>query len=362
MKIGLFGFPQSGKTSLFNTLTGATVATGAAGSGRPETHSGVAKVPDARLDRLAAMFKPKKTTYATVDYVDPVGVEAGEAKKSDSFLSDLKAADAIAHVVRAFADEAIPHSQGAIDPKRDVETMETELILSDHTTASRRMERLELSIKKTNRDEERKELELIKRIVEALENEKPLREFAMTEEEERRVRGYTFLSAKPLLVVINVGEADAGGLDAAVEKAGLAQFAKRPKVEVCAAAAAIEMEIARLEAADARAFMDDLGLAEPALVRIIRSSYHLMGLASFFTAGEDECRAWTVRVATRAQQAAGVIHSDIERGFIRAEVTYCDDLFELGSFAACRDKGKLRLEGKEYPVKDGDVVHFRFNV
>lgn len=361
MKIGLFGFPQTGKTTLFNTLTGASVATGA-GGGRPETHLGVAKVPDERLDRLAAIFKPKKTTHATVDYLDPVGVEKGESRKSDAFLADLKNVEALAHVVRVFEDEALPHTQGSMDPRRDVETMETELILADHTLAQRRAERLELAIRKTGKPEEKKELELITRCVEALEKEKPLREIEFTEEEDRRLRGYTFLSAKPLLVVLNVDEGAAGDLDGAIASAGLTEFATRRRVAVCAASAKIEMEIARLDPADARVFMDDLGLAEPALDRIIRSSYGLLGLISFFTVGEDECRAWTIRDGTRAQQAAGVIHSDIERGFIRAEVTACDDLLEAGSYGPLRDKGKLRLEGKEYLVRDGEVVHFRFNI
>ncbi len=360
MKTGLFGFPLTGKSTLFNTITGAAVATGTAGA-RPETHLGVARVPDSRLDRLSAMFHPKKTTHATVDYVDPVGVQTGEGQKPDAFLADLKQVDALAHVVRGFEDEAVPHAPGAVDPKRDVETMEMELILSDHTLAEKRVERLELSIRKTNRDEEKKELELMRRCLVALEAETPLRALTLSDEENRRLRGYNFLSQKPLLLVLNTGEKAAGDLAGALERSGIAA-AQRPGTAVAAVSARIEMEIARLDAADARAFMDDLGLAEPALVRLIRSSYELLGLVSFFTAGEDECRAWTIRRNSRAQTAAGVIHSDIERGFIRAEVVTCEDLFAAGSFAAARDKGRLRLEGKEYPVQDGDVVHFRFNV
>jgi len=198
--------------------------------------------------------------------------------------------------------------------------------------------------------------------VAALEAETPLRAVAMSEDDERKLRGFNFLSVKPLLVVLNAGESDAGSLDAVIERSGLGEFATRPKVAIAAAAAQIEMEIARLDPADARTFMDDLGLAESALVRLIRTSYSLLGLVSFFTAGEDECRAWTIRAGTRAQQAAGTIHSDIERGFIRAEVVSCEELFAAGSFAAAREKAKLRLEGKDYPVKDGDVAHFRFNV
>ena len=360
MKIGLFGFPQTGKTTLFNTLTGAAAAVG--GAGRAETHVGVARVPDDRLERLAALFKPKKTTYATVDYVDPPGVEQGEGKKSESFLQDLKAADALMHVVRAFEDEAVPHSQGPVDPARDVATMETELILADHTVATRRAERLALSIRKTNRDEEKRELELIRRCVEALEREQPLREVAFTEEEARRLRGFTFLSAKPLVIVLNVAEADAGRLPEAIARAGLGEIARKPSVAAVAAAAGIESEIARLDPPDARAFMDELGLAEPALVRIIRTSYALLGLISFFTVGEDECRAWTIRAGTKAQPAAGTIHSDLEKGFIRAEVVDWKNVLDAGSLAVARERAQLRLEGKDYVVRDGDVMHIRFNV
>ncbi|PYT08986.1 MAG: redox-regulated ATPase YchF [Acidobacteria bacterium] len=360
MKIGLFGFPQTGKTTLFNTLTGASAAVGA--TGRPETHVGVARVPDERLDRLSAMFRPKKTTHATIEYIDPIGVEKGEARKSDSFLQELKQAEALAHVVRGFENDSVPHSQGTIDPRRDVETMETELILADHTLAVRRAERLEQSIRKSGREEDRRELELIRRCIDALERETPLREIPFTDEDSRRLRGFAFLSAKPLLIVLNAGEKDAGRLESALAERGLTRFAGKKEMAVCAASAQIEMEIARLEPPDARAFMDELGLGEPALDRIIRSSYALLGLVSFFTVGEDECRAWTIRDGTRALQAAGTIHSDIERGFIRAEVVEWKALLEAGSLAAARERGKLGLEGKDYRVRDGDVVHFRFNI
>jgi len=360
MKIGLFGFPLTGKTTLFNTLTGAaaTVGTG----GRPETHLGVARVPDDRLDRLAVLFKPKKLTHATVDYVDAAGVQQGEGKKSESFLQDLKSADALMHVVRAFEDEAIPHTQGTINPSRDVATMETELILADHTVATRRTERLELAIRKTGRDEEKRELELIRRCVEALEREQPLREVSFSEDDSRRLKGFTFLSAKPLLVVLNVAESEAGALPQAIAGSGLAEFSRKPAVAAVAASARIESEIARLDPPDARAFMEEMGLAEPALERIIRTSYALLGLISFFTVGEDECRAWTIRAATKAQPAAGTIHSDLEKGFIRAEVVDWKNLLDAGSMPAARERAQLRLEGKEYVVRDGDVMHIRFNV
>ncbi len=362
MRIGLFGFPKVGKTTLFNTLTGSSVPTEAYAAGKPETHVGVAQVPDARLTRLSGMFKPKKTTHAKVEYLDIVGVEKGDAAGGETFLTDLKNVDALLHVVRAFEDPNLPHSQGPIDAKRDVETMETELILADHTIVSRRIERLEASIKKTGRDEEKKELEALKHCLAALEKETPLREVTLSEEDARRLRGFTFLSAKPLLVVLNLSESDAGKIPTAVKDAGLEPFAARPSVAVVPVSAKIEMEIARLGAEDAVAFMKDLGIEEPALDRVIRTSYAFLGLISFFTVGEDECRAWTIRRGTHAQKAAGAVHSDIERGFIRAETIAYEELVAAGSWNQAKEKGRLRLEGKEYVVLDGDVVHFRFNV
>jgi hypothetical protein len=361
MKIGLFGFPLTGKTTLFNTLTGAHAAVAGFGHGRPETHVGVAHVPDERLDRLAALLKVKKAVHATVEYVDQAGVEKGEGQKSEAFLVDLKLADALAHVVRAFEDANVPHSEGSIDPRRDVETMEIELILADHTVATRRAERLELSLRKAPRDEDRKELDLIRRCVEALERETPLRAVHFSEEEARRLRGFTFLTAKPLLVVLNVGEGDAATLDSAPARAGLEDLTRKPGIAICAASAKIESEIAQLDPADARAFMDEMGLGQPALERIIHSSYDLLGLLSFFTFNEQECRAWAIHAGTSAHRAAGAVHTDIERGFIRAEVVNWKDLLDEGSMAHAREHGRLRLEGKEYLVRDGDVIHFRFN-
>jgi GTP-binding protein YchF len=240
--------------------------------------------------------------------------------------------------------------------------METELILADHTIASRRLEKLEANIKKSGRDEDKKELEAVKRCLAALEKETPLRELDLSEEDERRLRGFTFLSAKPLLVVLNLSESEAGRIREAVTAAGLEPFAAKRSVGVVPVSAKIEMEIARLSPTDALAFQKDLGLEEPCLDRVIQTSYQLLGLLSFFTVGEDECRAWTIRRGTTAHKAAGVIHSDIERGFIRGEVVAYEDLVALGSLPAAKEKAKLRLEGKEYVVRDGDVVHFRFNI
>jgi hypothetical protein len=358
MRIGLFGFPQTGKTTLFRLATGSAAP---APGGRGETLVGVAKVADPRLDRLTAMYHPKKSTPATVEYVDLGGVKKGEAAETIP-LDQLRVVDALAHVVRAFPDDAIAHAEGPIDPARDVATMETELILADHTIAERRMEKLELTVKKTNRDEDRKELETLRRCVAALERETPLRNVDLSDDEVKRLRGYTFLSLKPLLVVVNAGEGDAPRLGGGAAAFGLETIASRPSTQVVALSAKIEAEIAQLDAADAAAFQSDLGIREPALVRMIRASYDLLGRISFFTVGDDECRAWTLRRGTPARAAAGVIHSDIERGFIRAELVAYDDLVDAGAWSTCRDRGTLRLEGKDYVLQDGDVVNFRFAV
>ncbi len=358
MRIGLFGFPQTGKTTIFRLATGAVVP---AHVGRGEALVGVAKVADARLDRLGAMYHPKKFTPATVEYVDLAGVGKGEAAEALP-LEQLRVVDALAHVVRGFRDETIPHTEGALDPARDVATMETELVLADHTIAGRRIEKLEAIVKKSHKDEDRNELETLRRCMEALEKETPLRDLTFTDEEIRRLRGYTFLSMKPLIVVVNADEADASKLSQGADAFGLSHLRDKPNTEVVALSAKIEAEISQLDAADAAAFQADLGIAEPALVRMIRGSYHLLGRISFFTVGDDECRAWTIRAGTNARSAAGVIHSDLERGFIRAEVIRYEDLVAAGAWAACRDKGTLRVEGKDYVVQDGDVVQVRFNV
>ncbi len=358
MRIGLFGFPRTGKTTLHRLATGVVAP---AHVGRKEALVGVARVADTRLDRLALMYRPRKVTPATVEYADLGGVEKGEAAEALP-LEPLRVVDALAHVVRAFRDETIPHSEGTVDPVRDVATMETELVLADHTIALRRIEKLEATVKKTHRDEDRKDLDLIRRCLVALERETPLREVPFSDEEERRLRGYTFLSMKPLLVVLNADEGDAPRLAQGAAGFGLEASVGRPNTEVVALSAKIESEIAELPPQDAAAFQAELQIAEPALERMIRASYRLLGRVSFFTVGEDECRAWTIRKGTSARSAAGVIHTDIERGFIRAELVPYEDLVAAGSWAACRDRGTLRLEGKEYVLEDGDVVNFRFNV
>ncbi|HET9481177.1 MAG TPA: redox-regulated ATPase YchF [Candidatus Polarisedimenticolia bacterium] len=359
MKIGLFGFPQVGKTTLFNLLTGAHVETHRFGTGRAsDPNLGIARVPDLRLTKLTSMFRPKKSTPATFEYVDIVGLQKGDAKGSLS-LAALKPMDALAHVVRAFTDEAIPHSEGSLDPARDVDTMEMELILSDLDSAQKRIERLRTSLTKTNRPEEKKELAVLEKVREELEAGHPLRATALSVEEEKLLRGFAFYSAKPLLVVVNVGEQDAAHVAGAVERFGLGDAAGRTGVAVAAASAKIEVEMAALSPDEAAAFRADLGIEEPALDRILHRSYALLGLISFYTVGEDECRAWPIRKGINAARAAGTIHSDLEKGFIRAEVVRYEELVACGSLTAARDKGQLRLEGREYIVADGDVMHIR---
>jgi hypothetical protein len=358
MKLGLFGFPLTGKSTLFRLLTGAEAPAHAAPG---DVQIAISQVPDPRLDRLTAMYEPKKRVPATVEYLDLAGMEKGQATKVLP-LDQLRTADALAHVVRGFEDEALPHSEGSIDPARDVATMETEFILADHTVAERRKEKLELQVRKTNDDQDRRELEVIGKIVGTLEQEIPLRNLELDDRERMLLRGYTFLSLKPLLVVVNCAESDAARLGAGAAGFGLEAIAEKPHTEVVALSAQIEAEIAQLDADDARGFMDDLGIEQPALERVIRASYHLLGSISFFTVGDDECRAWTIPRGTVARRAAGTIHSDIERGFIRAELVAYDDLVAAGSWSGCRDRGTLRLEGKEYVMQDGDVVNFRFNV
>ena len=358
MKAGILGLSLAGKSTLFQLLTGTPAA---APGGRPEARVGIARVPDPRVFRLAELFNPKKKTLATVEYVDVPGVAKGEGQALVD-LPALRGVDALVHVVRAFESESAPHPDGSVDALRDAKMLELELILADLATVERRLERLEANIKKANKAEDVSERALFQRLKQALEAERPLRELELTEDEQSRLRGYALLSGKPMLLVANLGEQQIREAAAWLERSGLQQYARKPGLGVCAVAAPIEAEMAELSPEDAQAFREDLGLAEPGLDRVIRSTYELLGLVSFLTAGEDECRAWTIKRGTRAQLAAGTIHSDIERGFIRAQVVAFSDLVAAGSLAACREKGTLRLEGRDYLVQDGDVIEFKFNV
>jgi GTP-binding protein YchF len=358
MKTGIIGLPQVGKTSLFRILTKAHLSEHALANPR-EAHVGVAKVPDDRLDRLAALYNPKKLTHASVEYVD-VGAIGQEALKESAYLGHLRSVDALAHVVRAFEAPEIPHV-GPIDPLRDIKNVEFDLMVSDLGQIEKRLERLEKDLKKMKTAELEKEFDLLKRAKAHLETERALRELEMSPEDKKRVRGFMFLSEKPILYVLNVSETPQLGadLETAADRFKLTGVAQRPNAAVAAICGKVEAELAEMSDADAAEFLSSYGLSESGLVRLIRTTYALLGLISFFTAGEDECRAWTISAHTRAVQAAGAIHSDLEKHFIRAETIRWDQLLEAGSEANARARGTLRLEGKDYIVQDGDVMHIR---
>jgi GTP-binding protein YchF len=357
MKTGIIGLPQVGKTSLFRILTKAHLS---ATSANPrEAHIGVAKVPDDRLDRLAALYNPKKLTHTSVEYVD-LGAIGQDTLKESAYIGHLRQVDALAHVVRVFEDPAVP-LVAEIDPLRDIKNVEFDLMVSDLGQIEKRLERLEKDLKKMKTPELEKENELLKRANAHLGEEKPLREMPMSPEDKKRIRGFMFLSEKPIFYVLNIGESTELGkeLDEAVSKYKLTESAARPNAAATAICGKVEAELAEMSDADAAEFLSSYGLTESGLVRLIRTTYKLLGLISFFTAGEDECRAWQVHANSRAQEAAGAIHSDLEKHFIRAETIRWDQLLEAGSEANARAKGTLRLEGKDYIVQDGDVMHIR---
>ena len=357
LRAGLIGLPATGKTTLFRLMTSARDAA-RPGQGKAEANVGVSRVPDPRLDRLTTMYTPRKRTPATVEFADLAGAGHQAGAKDLLDVAPFRNADALVHVVRLFADDSVPHPAGSIDASRDVRLMEDELLLADLVVVERRLERLEKDLKKSATAELKREQELLLEFRRALESGQPLRALALTADDVKRLRGFQFLSAKPLLIVLNVDESNISTLDAA--GAGLGAIADNVATRTVPLCAKIELEISELEPADARAFLDDLGLSESGLDRVIRASYDLLGYLSFFTVGDDECRAWSIPRGTPAQLAAGEIHTDIQRGFIRAEVVAYDDLIARGSMAACRDHGQVRLEGKDYVVKDGDIINFRF--
>ena len=361
MKTAIIGLANSGKTTIFNALTGLDLEVTIFPTLSGEHHNGVVRVPDERLERLSGIYRPKKTTMATVEYVDYIGLSKGDMAQNRKVFDLIRDADAIVHVVRGFDDESVSHPMGSVGPRRDAETVELEMIYGDLELVEKRIERMEEGAKKGKKGDEMEQTVLLK-CKEALEKEIPLRDLDFTEEEERAMKSLQFMSIKPQLVVLNVSEDEMNS--ARTKEAGeeLKVFFKGKKVAVLDLCGKIEMEIAQLPPDEARLFLDDLGIAEPALNKLINLSYDLLGLISFLTAGEDEVRAWTIRRGTDAQRAAGKIHSDIERGFIRAEVVAYEDFIAHGSMAAARDKGLVRLEGKGYEVKDGDIINFRFNV
>src|SRR5262245_33970082 len=360
MKIAIIGLPNSGKTTVFNALTRGTVETAAFSSGQLEPNLATVKVPNPRLGVLARMFNPKKVTPADVQYVDMGGLSSGAGQSGGlppALLNYIGGADALLHVARDFAGEAVPHPEGKVDLARDVAAVDLELAFSDLGIIERRLVKLNAEIgKMSSKDRELRiaERDLLVHLQSELEAERPIRDVEMSEDEERILRCYQFLTAKPLLLVVNIGEE-------AIKNPPEFEYPHRYS-GVVAICGKVEAELAQLDDEDAQAFMEDLGISEAARDRVIRESYDLLGLISFLTTGPDEVRAWTIRQNTPAVEAAGAIHSDIQRGFIRAEIVAYDDLIKAGGMSEAKKAGTVRLEGKTYIVKDGDVCHFLFNV
>jgi GTP-binding protein YchF len=366
MQIAIVGLAGSGKTTVFNTLTRGHAETG--GFGGMELHVGVVKVPDERLDRLAAIFKPKKVIRADVTYVDlpaPPASTEGHVGTEDlpaEHLARLRDSDALLHVVRAFEDPANPHPEGSVDPARDLDRLDVEFVLADLALVERRLDRLKTSGRHgtpADRESNDREEVVLVRLKAGLEAGSPIRDIALDPDEEKAIRGFRFLTQKPALVLLNVGEGDLAGAGERV--AALAAVYDHRNALVDALSAKIEMELGELEPDEAAVFMEELGIADSGLDRVIALSYRLLGLISFLTAGPDEVRAWPIRDGSNAVDAAGAIHSDLAKGFIRAETVGYEDLLSLGSMAEAKKAGKLRSEGKTYRVRDGDVVEILFS-
>ena len=352
MKLGIIGLPQSGKTTIFNALTRGRAPT-TASAGRMDVHTAVVDVPDPRVDRLSEMFKPRKTVYAKVTYADIAGLEGGTARGgiSGQLLNQLAQMEGFILVVRGFDEESVPHPAGSIDPARDAEMMLSELLLNDLIAVERKLERLADERRKggTDRTQNERQTVLFQRVHDALNAGTPLREMPLSPEDVKELAAFALLTQKPVLIVFNTGE-------------GAAPPPVASDIQSVAVQGKLEMEIAQLPPEDAAAFMKEYAIEELSLNRMIRLSYVLLRLHSFFTVGEDEVRAWTLRRGATALDAAGEVHTDLKRGFVRAEVVPYSDLVALGSMQEAKAKGKLRLEGKEYVVADGDIVHIRFNV
>lgn len=355
MQTGIVGLPRVGKTTLFRILTRAKVDEKSA---RAATHVGVARVPEPRIDQLAELYHPRKVTYATVEYVDVGGISQDRARDS-AVLAPLRDVDALTHVLRVFDDPMVPHSAGSVDAFRDAESLDLELMLSDLDQIERRLERVEKDLKKKKDPAIEHEQALLVRCKAAIEAERPLRELEFSADERKILTSFMFLSLRPMLYVLNLGDSEVADLDTAIARHGLEKLARRAQSAVVPVCGRIEAELAELDDAAAAELLSAYGLKESGLHRLIQATYKLLGLISFFTAGDPEVRAWTIRRGTTAVKAAGVIHTDIERNFIRAEVVRCEDLLAAGSLPAAREKGQMRLEGKEYVVQEGDVILFR---
>lgn len=363
MKLGIVGLPNVGKSTLFNALTSAKAEAQNYPFCTIEPNIGIVTVPDKRIDMLSELIKPEKTTYATVEFVDIAGLVKGASKGEglgNKFLSHIREVDAIAHVVRCFEDKNVTHVAGKIDPISDIETINLELMLSDLEMIENRLKKVE---KMAKGDKSYiKELELLETLKSSIEEEKPLRSLSFTDEELNLIKSFSLLSLKPVLYVCNVSEDDLLAEEDNEYVKQVKAYAKEEGSEVITVSAKIESEISQLTEEEKKEFLAELGLKESGLDKLINASYDLLGLMSFLTAGEKEVRAWTIKKGTKAPQAAGKIHSDIERGFIRAEVINYKDLLECGGMSKAKEKGLVRLEGKEYVMQDGDVVLFRFNV
>jgi hypothetical protein len=356
MKLGIIGLPQSGKTTIFNALTRGNLPVTMSG-GRFEVHTGVVDVPDERVERLSAMFKPEKTIYAKVTYADIAGLEGSSQKTgiSGALLNQLSQMEGFVHVVRCFEDPSVPHPAGSVNPYRDVAAMDGELLINDLIAVERKLERLVEEKKKGGGREKaiiEREMLLFEKLNACLAQEQPLRCLELSAEEEKALSGFGFLTRKPILLLLNLSESQ---IQPQVDY-------PYPHSAVVALQGKLEMDLAQLSTQDAEMFMEEFGITELGLQKVIRLSYDLLGLQSFFTVGEDEVRAWTVRRGANAHEAAGAIHTDLQKGFIRAEVARYEDLIALGGLAEARSKGKLRLEGKEYLVHDGEIIHIRFNI
>jgi GTP-binding protein YchF len=362
MKTAIVGLPLSGKTTLFNALTGMQVDTAAFIGGKKEAHQAIVPVPDERLERLNEIFNPRKKVPANVEYIDSAGMAADEQKKgfSDQFLGQIRNVDALVLVVRAFSNANVPHPFNSVNPLRDLESVQADFIISDLAIVENRMNRLEKQMRVKKNDQDVREHAVLEKFKKLLEEEKPLRLLDLPAEEEILIRGYQFLTLKPLIIVLNINESDVKKQDSVLK--GFEAFETQKNTLVLPIPAQIEMEMQQLSPEEAEVFRSDLGITQSAMDKLIRTSYDLLGLISFFTVGEDEVRAWTIHTETRAPQAAGAVHTDIERGFIRAEVVHYDEFIARGSLAKCRTDGVLRLEGREYLVKDGDIINFRFAI